>query len=144
MTYGINGAKDKISIEMKDRCSIWNVESFYLFGSQSNAYSRKDFVLRPDTHAALHQALKIRFCGILDTKVYVQQTLMRFKRCDFEFGSYEFRVVTADIVTGYCHWSSNFTNLTVVCTPPIFPILIVLIYDLLITSFLFFVKRKYA
>jgi len=26
MTYGINGAKDKISIEMKDRCSIWNVE----------------------------------------------------------------------------------------------------------------------
>jgi acyl-coenzyme A synthetase/AMP-(fatty) acid ligase len=48
---------------------------------------------------------------------------MRFKRCDLEFGRYEFRVVTADIVTGYCHWSSNFTNLTVVCTPPIFPIL---------------------
>ena len=71
MTYGINGAKDKISIEMKDRCSIWNVESIYLFVSQSNAYSRKDFVLRPDTHAALHQALGIRLSGILDTKLYV-------------------------------------------------------------------------
>lgn len=71
MTYGINGAKDKISIEMKGRCSIWNVESIYLLGSQSNAYSRKDFVLRPDTHAALHQTLRIRFCGILDTKLYV-------------------------------------------------------------------------
>jgi hypothetical protein len=56
MTYGINGAKDKISIEMKDRCSIWIVESIDLFGSQSNAYFRKDFVLRPDNHAALRQA----------------------------------------------------------------------------------------
>jgi hypothetical protein len=71
MIYGINGAKDKISIEMKDRCSIWNAESIYLFDSHLKAYSRKDFVLRPDTHAALYQALRIRFCGILDTKVYV-------------------------------------------------------------------------
>ena len=71
MTYGINGAKDKISTEMKDRCSIWNVESIDVFGSQSNAYFRKDFVLRPDTHAALRQALRIRFCWILVTKLYV-------------------------------------------------------------------------
>jgi len=144
MTYGINGAKVKISIEMKDRCSIWNVESIDLFGSQSNAYFRKDFVLRPDTHAALRQALKIRFCGILDTKLYVQQTLMRFKRCNFEFGRYEFRLVTADILTSYCLWNSNFTNLSVMYTPSVFPILIILIYGLLITSFLVFVKRKWT
>lgn len=71
MTYGINGAKDKISIGMKDCCSIWNVESTYLFGSQSNAYSGKDFVLRPDAHAALDQMMKIRFCMNLDTKLCV-------------------------------------------------------------------------
>jgi hypothetical protein len=67
---------------------------------------------------------------------------MRFKRCDFEFGRYEFRVVTADNLNGYCHWNSNFTNVTAVYTPSIFPILIILIYGLLITSFLFFVNRN--
>jgi len=45
---------------------------------------------------------------------------MRFKPWDFELGRYEFRVMTADNLTGYCHWSSNFTNLTVVYTPSIF------------------------
>jgi hypothetical protein len=71
MTYGINGAKDKISIEMKNRCSIWNFESIYLFGSQPNAYARRDFVLRPEVHVALNHSLKIGFCGNLDTKFFV-------------------------------------------------------------------------
>lgn len=56
---------------MKNRCSIWNVESIYLFRSQSNAYARKDFVVRPDAHAALNQWMKVEFCGNLDTKLFV-------------------------------------------------------------------------
>jgi hypothetical protein len=63
----------------------------------------KDFVLRPDTHAALNQALRIRFLGNLVTKLYVQQKLIRFKHCYFEIGRYEFPVVTADILTGCSH-----------------------------------------
>lgn len=65
---------------------------------------------------------------------------MRFKHCDFEFSRYEFRGATADILTGYCHLSSNVTHFCAVYTPSIFPILIILIYGLLITSLLFFVK----
>ena len=84
---------------------------------------------------------RITFCGIMDTKLYVQQTLMRFNRCNFEFSGYEFRVVTADILNSYCLWISNFTNLSVMYTASIFPILIILIYGLLITSFLLFVKK---
>lgn len=41
VTYGINGPKDQILKEMKNHCSIWNVESIYLFFSPTDIYSRK-------------------------------------------------------------------------------------------------------
>jgi hypothetical protein len=67
MTCGINGAKDQISREIKNHCSILSVESI---PSHSSVYTRKtQFVFRLYSLTVLNQSLYIN--GILGTDFFV-------------------------------------------------------------------------